>query len=369
MSINQPRENNVVQLRTAAQEAREEARQRTRSVELEMRENADQFDVVMKAAARAAASNGSHIFAEYNIVLRAAERSLAEVEQQLEVTKALAAKQLEEIDCVKSKHEDFVKMVRVRTNSDQDYQQELSKSLFIGDEILSLEKELKLAQDKRVIRSKIMKLESPVVWALYENGSIASKPGRHPVANMLSRMGSWFRGSHRFKQKTASIEDLDAQISYLEGSLSQLSADLSQAHENIFAVRDANLDEISESFSAVETAQKSFIAAKARQDVNTIDLCIKRQNLLNLRNFDHPIAEHALQSFADIAISASRSNKPDPLVFLLGSKRLADNLVEAVKAWDNREYSLQAELHYNQEDERDAERKLEAEAVFSSEAR
>lgn len=368
MSTTLHHENNVLKLHAAAERARDKARLKTTEIEIELQENAKHFHALIKVAAHKAASNGSHIFTIYNRVLAAAEKDLRDAEGQLTLNKAHVAEKLAAIDHAKSVHDDFVRDIRVRTNSDLDHQAALLKCDELGLQILSVEKELRLEQDRRAVRSQIMKIETPVAWAFYEHLNSQNNAEKSLLSNLVARLTARFRGSDGFKKKSNLLSAIDQKIANLEAHLENLNTELTKVHEDVFQVSDANRELISKSLETVDNAQSEFSNVKYREDTNIINLCIQRQNLMNLRKFDHPVAEEALKQFTDIVVPAARSGKTDAIVFLMGSKRLAGNLVEAILASDRQEYDLLAELHYNQEAESLAQQEMSTQTVFLSSA-
>lgn len=353
MTTVQHYQNNVVTLHNPAAIAREKARAETMSVEQAIQDNADQFHGLISRAARTALSSGSHIFAPYNDALAVAERAVKDAQERLQLATTLFGKQLEALDQAKSEHDAFVKTVQAQTETDTDHQRDLKQAKRIGNEILTVKKQLRLLRDRHQVRMNIMKIENPFVWALYKN-KIDEKEtsSRTLFKKMIGNVSAWLKGTKTFRSGTLAVKKIDGQIEDANQTLTDLHADLNKMHDGIFRVRNENLERISQSHLSVENAQRGFSAAESLKETVALELSVCKQTLISLQTWDHPVAKSALEQFTDIVMTASRTGGNETaVVFLMGSKQLADDLIAKIRDSDLEEYDLIAELHYSEEAE------------------
>jgi hypothetical protein len=345
--------NNVIALRTATETAREQAHAEIMVAERALQDNAEKFHSVIKRALRTAISSGSHIFAPYNEALAAANRAEKDALERLRLATRLFGKQLDALDHAKSEHETFVKAVKAQTEADTIHQFDLQRANRIGHEILAGKKQLRLQRDRHSVRLNIMQIENPLAWALYRKKSTDKEgSGTTLFQRVGSKVSAWLKETKTFKSATVAVGKLDEQITERTNVLAALNADLNRVHEDIFRVRNDALQKISKSHLSVENAQKDFSAAEALKDTVVRELAIAKQTLSSLQTFDHPVAEKALELFTDAVMTASRGGgNGDAILFLMGSKRLADDLISTIRASDSEEYDLIAELHYSKEAE------------------
>lgn len=353
MTTVQHHQNNVVTLRNPAAIAREKARAETMAVERALQDNAEQFHSLINRAARTASSSGSHIFAAYNDAMAAAERAVKDTQERLRLATTLFGKQLDALDQAKSEHDAFVKTVQAQTDTDTDHQRDLRQAKHIGNEILAVKRQLRLLRDRHQVRMSIMKIENPFVWALYQN-QIDEKEtsSRTLFKKVIGNVSAWLKGTKSFKRGTIAVEKIDGQIEDARQTLANLNADLNEVHDRIFGVRNENLEKISKSQLSVENAQRGFSAAESLKEAVALELSVCKQTLVFLQTWDHPVAKSALEQFTDIVMTASRTGGNETaVVFLMGSKQLADDLISKIKDSDLQEYDLIAELHYSTEAE------------------
>jgi hypothetical protein len=344
---------NVVTLRPSTAIAREKARAETLSVEQALNDNGEQFDTLIKRAARTAMSSGSHIFAALNETLAAAERASAEAQERLQLATTLFAKQLDVLDQAKSEHDNFVVKVQAESDASFDHQRDLKQAKQIGNEILAVKNHLRLLSNRYQMRMNIIRTENPLAWALYKHrdGTQGIAP-RTLASKLVGNVADWLRDTKPFKKTTFPVARIDGQIGDANQNLARLNVDLNAVHDKIFRVRNENLQRISKNHQAVENAQKGFSAAQSLKETVAHEMTISKQTLASLQAWDHPVAKEALDQFTDIVMTASRTGENiDAVVFLMGSKQLANVLVADIKRSDLAHYDLIAELHYCEEAE------------------
>lgn len=343
--------NNVVTLRTPTSIAWNKARAETMAAERALEDNSEEFHHLIKRAVSTAMKSGSHIFAPYKDALLSAQSAVDDAYERLQLATSLFAKQLSALDQAKTEHDGFVEAVKAQTAADTIHQYDLVQAQRIGNQILSAKRQLQLQRDRHHIRLRIMKIESPLAWALYQEGQ-ATLPSENLFKRLIGNASKWLRGRGNYHQATVALKKIDDEIASSMKMLGDLNAELSKVHEKIFRVRNGNLEKISRTHVSVENAQKGLTAAEVLKDTVTLELAVKKQTLSSLQSFDHPVAAHALDQFTDVVVNAARSGvNEDAVVFLMGSKRLADELISVIRKLDADEYDLIAELHYSKEKE------------------
>ena len=351
-------ENNVIQLRPLTISEREKARAQTRLVEQAMEANGGQFDRLMTRTACTALASGSQIFAPLNELLAAAERAIEHAQERLQLATTLFSRQLDVLDQAKSEHDGFVARVRAESDCSHDHQRDLLQAKQIGNEILSAEKHLRLLSERHRMRVNILRTENPLVWALYKaKEAIDDIRKRTPAGMLVGKMADWLRSTKRFKSAMLAVERIDGQIEDASQNLRQLGGSLNTVQDQIFSVRNENLQRISKSHQPVERAHDGLVAAQSLKESVAHELAIRKQTLVSLKAWDHPVAKEALDHLTSIVLTASRTGDGiDDVAVLMGSEQLANAVIAEMQSLDLEHYGLIAEMHYCEE----------AEAMFAS---
>jgi len=348
----QPQQDIVVTEATWSEVEWKKARAQTMAVERALKDNADAFNSLIKRAAGTAMANGSPIFVPYTEALANARRAIDDAQERLQLAISLVSKQLDALDQAKSEHETFVRTVQAQTAADTIYQYNIRQSERIMDEILAAKRGIKLQEDRHQGSSPSKKGVTLFARVL-KRSKIANKELSRDslMQKVVAVTYNWIAGSETNKA-TAPWGKTNSQVAEFNEILAGLNEKLNQVTEGIFRVRNERFGKIARSYRSVDNAEKGFAAAEALKNTVMLELEVGRQTLVSLQAFEHPVAEHSLQQFTDIVVSAARSGtNEDEVTSLMGSKRLSDELISMVKHSDLEEYDLIAELHYSKEAE------------------
>lgn len=311
---------NVVHLKTQADLLRERSRKETAAIEREIYELGEKHRALIRHASLRALSNRSQFFADYARFVVQAEDALKDAETLLENAKPLFAQQLTAYDVAKTAHESYTQSIRDALSTDPEHQALRNREREVGQKIIEAEKLARAATRRTGV--------------LGQGGQI--------LRNALAIFG-W----HPAKNQSVSVSDQVHRSLHEELRLIQRKS---------MSLREAALNSIHSSSAAFDIIKRGFQGVQARKDELTFDVAVKRQTLNSLKDLSHPVAQRAVSDFEELVMSA-RIGEPsyDALVFALGSKVAADQLLAEMKALDEQELRLQAELHYAQEDEKRAD--------------